>query len=84
MKGYVIAVYIRLSMEDMDLHRAGERGESSSVSNQRACIRQFLQRREEFRDAVIREFVDDGYSGMNFDRPALREMFTLCRQGEIN
>ena len=29
MKGYVIAVYIRLSMEDMDLHRAGERGESS-------------------------------------------------------
>lgn len=84
MKGYVIAVYIRLSMEDMDLHRAGERGESSSVSNQRAYIRQFLQRREEFRDAVIREFVDDGYSGMNFDRPALREMFTLCRQGEIN
>lgn len=84
MKEYIIAIYIRLSMEDMDLCRTDERKESFSVSNQRAYIRQFLRQREEFKGAAIREFVDDGYSGMSFDRPALREMFTLCRQGGID
>lgn len=84
MKWIIIAIYIRLSMEDMDLCEAGEKEESFSVSNQRAYIRQFIQQKKEFKDAVIREFVDDGYSGMSFDRPALQEMLTLCRQGVIN
>ncbi len=84
MKWYSIAIYIRLSMEDMDLCRAGEKEESFSVSNQRAYIRQFIRQREEFKGAAIQEFVDDGYSGMHFDRPALQELLMLCRQGGIN
>ena len=84
MKKYKIAMYIRLSMEDMDLSKADEKEESFSVSNQRAYISHFLQQREEFKNAAIREFVDDGYSGMTFDRPAIQELLMLCRQGEID
>lgn len=84
MKKYKIAMYIRLSMEDMDLSKADEKEESFSVSNQRAYISHFLQQKEEFKNAAIREFVDDGYSGMTFDRPAIQELLMLCRQGEID
>lgn len=80
---YCIAVYIRLSMEDLDLS-SGEKDESFSIANQRNYIMAYLKQKEEFRDAEIREFVDDGHSGTNFQRPAVQEMIQLSRQGEIN
>ena len=43
-----------------------------------------MEQKEEFKGAEVREFVDDGYSGTNFDRPAMKEMLRLCKQGEIN
>lgn len=66
MKKYVIAQYIRLSMEDLDLYDSGEKAESLSIGNQRSFIRAFIDRKEEFRGAEVREFVDDGYSGTDF------------------
>lgn len=84
MKTYRIAVYIRLSMEDLGLKSARDRSESCSVSNQRSFIHAWLGQHEEFRNAKIQEFVDDGYSGTNFERPAVKEMLALCRQGEID
>ncbi|WP_300773730.1 recombinase family protein [uncultured Acetatifactor sp.] len=80
---HCIAVYIRLSMEDLDLS-SGEKDESFSIANQRNYIMAYLKQKEEFRDAKIREFVDDGHSGTNFQRPAVQEMLQLSRQGEID
>lgn len=84
MKKYLIAQYIRLSMEDLDLCNSEEKAESVSISNQRNFINTFIEQREEFKGAESKEFVDDGYSGTNFDRPAIKELLRLCRQGEID
>lgn len=84
MTKYVLAEYIRLSMEDLDLYDSEEKAESVSIRNQRNYIQTFIGQREEFRGAEIREFVDDGYSGTNFDRPAIKELLGSCRQGEID
>lgn len=84
MKSDRIAIYIRLSMEDFDLGAPAGKEESASISSQRDFIMSYINRKGEFRDAHVREFVDDGYSGMNFARPGVQEMLALCRQGEID
>ena len=70
------AIYIRLSRED------GDKEESDSVVNQRELIRTFLQERPEIE--VCSERVDDGYSGVTFERPAVQEMFADIRAGRID
>lgn len=67
--------YLRLSNEE-----AAE-GESSSISNQRMIIQGFCERNEIL---LARVFVDDGWSGGNFDRPAFQEMIALLEQGKAN
>ena len=67
-----VAVYIRLSSADEGTGRVKD--ESDSVVNQRNFINLFLDGRPEFSGMVRREFVDDGYSGMNVDRPAFHKM----------
>ena len=64
--------YLRLSNEE-----AG-RGESASITNQRAIVERFCR---ENGIALVREFVDDGYSGGNFDRPGFRAMMTALEAG---
>lgn len=74
-----IALYMRLSLED-----EGEGDESNSISNQRILLRNFVT--EEFDNRVYKiwEFVDDGYSGTNFERPAVAELLNDVRDGKIN
>lgn len=67
--------YLRLSNEE-----AAE-GESSSIKNQRMIIQDYCDRNEIF---LARVFVDDGWSGGNFDRPAFQEMIALLEQGTAN
>lgn len=75
-KKYQAALYIRLSKED------GDKAESNSVSNQRELIYSYLQNKEEIQ--VCEEKIDDGYSGVGFDRPALRSMLEDIKQRKIN
>ena len=82
MLNYVIAIYIRLSAEDGDL--SDEKSESNSVVNQRAYIRRFIELRPEFAGARLLEFCDDGYSGTNMERPAVRRLLEQVRQRKIN
>ncbi len=72
---YRVAMYIRLSKDD------GDKDESNSVSNQRDLIRSFLERREEL--VLEEEYVDDGYSGVNFERPAVQRMFADMKKKKI-
>ena len=62
--------------------RNGYKDESNSVSNQRDFIRSFLEKREEL--VLEEEYVDDGYSGVNFERPAVQRMFADMKKKKIN
>ena len=75
-KKYHAALYIRLSKED------GDKAESNSVSNQRDLIYSFLKDKSDIQ--VCEEKVDDGYSGVGFDRPALLSMLDDVKQGKID
>ncbi len=82
-KNYVVALYIRLSLEDDDLGQ-GKR-ESDSITNQRALLKEYLKNHEEFADCTVIEKCDDGYSGVHFDnRPQFTELIALAKKGKVN
>ena len=70
----ITALYCRLSQDD------GREGESNSIVNQKALLNEYA-RKNRFKN--LRFFVDDGYSGTTFDRPAFREMEKMIENGEI-
>ena len=74
-----IGIYIRLSIEDGDL--SGEKKESNSVQSQRALLYQYIQSKEEFTSLPVTEYCDDGYSGVNFKRPAVTQLLQDVSQG---
>ena len=76
MQVYKAAKYIRLSYTD------DKSNESNSVGNQRKLIEDFVSRHPEIE--LVSEKVDDGYSGVIFDRPAFKEMMDDIMEGKIN
>lgn len=70
----ITALYCRLSQDD------GREGESNSIVNQKTLLNEYA-RKQHFKN--LRYFVDDGYSGTNFDRPSFREMEQMIENGEI-
>lgn len=68
--------YIRLSDAD------GNTGESDSVQNQRKLIDEYLKNHPEIE--VVGEKIDDGWSGLLFDRPAFKEMMADIESGLVN
>ena len=79
----LVAEYLRLSIEDGDVISNDNKAESDSISNQRELITRYRSDRMLYPDAQVLEFVDDGYSGTNFERPALKQMLSLIREGKI-
>ncbi len=77
MKKYQIAMYIRLSKEDDD-----DRDESNSITMQRSLLKRYIA--ENFADYDLQEFCDDGYSGTNFERPAIKRLLSAVRDSEID
>lgn len=73
---FKVAMYIRLSRED------GDKEESSSVTNQRNIITRFINENDNF--IIVDEYVDDGYTGTNFNRPAFQRMIKDIEKGKIN
>ena len=61
---YVIALYIRLSTEDSKVG-------SFSIENQTKTLHQYVDAMESVKNAEVLEFIDNGYSGTNFERPAV-------------
>ena len=76
MQVYKTIKYIRLSYTD------DKSVESDSVANQRRLIDDYIARHPEIE--VVAEKIDDGYSGVLFDRPAFQEMMRMIEQGEAN
>ena len=68
-------LYYRLSQED---ERSGE---SLSIENQKLIVEKYA-RDNGFE--IVDEYVDDGYSGTNFNRPGVQRMFEDAKSGRIN
>lgn len=78
-----LAAYLRLSVEDGDIISNDMKAESDSISHQRELITRYIRDRQLYPSIQLLEFVDDGYSGTNFARPAVKEMLSLVREGKI-
>lgn len=70
------AAYIRLSRED------GDKAESDSISNQRRLIADYVKEKEDL--MVYDTYVDDGFSGTDFNRPSFRRMINDIEAGKVN
>ena len=77
MKPY-LAVYLRLSLDDEGL------GESNSISSQRQITLDYISSVPELAGMQVKEFIDDGYTGTNFDRPGIKRLLDAVRRGEVS
>ncbi len=77
MRNYVIALYIRLSVEDF-------KTESLSIPNQKLILHEKAMSLPEWDNSEILEFIDNGHTGTNFERPAVQELLTMVQAGKIN
>ena len=72
---YHAALYIRLSKEDEN------EGPSQSVQNQESLLREFVKQQ---RLNVYDTYIDDGWSGTNFDRPDFQRMIADIEAKRVN
>ena len=72
---YIVGIYLRLSKDD---ERAGE---SLSIENQRRLLSNYVA---EQGWTMYDEYVDDGYSGTDFNRPGVQRMLEDAKNGRIN
>ncbi len=72
---YSTALYMRLSRDDENF------GDSVSIETQRVLLRKYVADNDL---VVYDEYVDDGWSGTNFERPAFRRMMEDVEAGKIN
>jgi len=77
-----VALYLRLSKADGDLGK-DSKDESYSIENQRKLLKDYLQSSGELQ-GTVKEYIDDGYSGTNFNRPAFIQMVEDAKSGKIN
>jgi DNA invertase Pin-like site-specific DNA recombinase len=72
---YKAALYIRLSKEDDNEH------ESESVSNQKSMLKTFAENQQL---DVYDIYIDDGFSGTDFDRPAFQKLLKDIKNKKVN
>lgn len=76
LKTYRAALYIRLSRDD------GDKPESDSVVNQKKLLTHFVEKQPDIELGEI--YVDDGFSGANFNRPDFQRMMADLYAGKVN
>lgn len=69
-----VGIYIRLSRDDGNI-------ESDSIISQRSLLNQYIK---ENNYNLIDEYVDDGFTGTNFERPSFKRMIKDIESGKIN
>ena len=73
---YLVGLYIRLSREDED-----KTHESESISNQKSLL---LQYTKENNLKVYDMYIDDGYSGTDFNRPGFQRLLNDMKENKFN
>lgn len=80
-KQFYAAMYLRLSRDDED--KDGQiKSESNSIRSQRELIKSFIREQEDIELYDI--YVDDGFTGSNFDRPDFIRMMEDVEAGRVN
>ena len=77
LQAWSAALYIRLSKEDLE-----KKNESVSVTNQREILLEYLRQHPEMKLFDI--YIDDGFTGTDFDRPAWARLKTDIENGYVN
>lgn len=80
-KTYQAAIYLRLSREDGDVAEGGKQV-SNSIANQKELIMDYLKSHPEIK--VVSTYTDDGYSGVDFERPDFQRLLSDVRESKIN
>ena len=80
-KTFHAAVYLRLSREDGAV-TDGSKQVSNSIANQNELVMDYLKSHPEI--TVISTYTDDGFSGVNFERPEFQRMLSDIREGKID
>ncbi len=75
---YKVGIYIRLSQEDSDKKYESD---SESIVNQRNILTSYLKSNNYI---LTEEYIDDGYSGTNFDRPGFHKLIEDINEKKIN
>lgn len=75
-KPWKAALYIRLSKED------GDKSESYSVTSQREILKEYIKQHNDI--ALFDIYIDDGWSGTNFNRPSFQQMLQDIYAGKVN
>lgn len=70
------ALYIRLSRDD------GDKLESESITSQREMLCHFLSQNPDLK--YVDEYVDDGFSGTNFERPNFQRLIEDIKSNKVN
>ena len=78
LKTWQAALYIRLSKEDLEKNKT----ESASIANQREILKEYLKLHPDI--SHVDTYVDDGYSGTDFDRPGWTRLMQDVRLRKIN
>lgn len=86
-KHFLAAMYLRLSRDDSDVGdvtdgKGNVKSESNSIGNQRELIRAYIHEQQDIELYDI--YVDDGFSGSNFDRPEFKRMMSDIEAGRAN
>ena len=68
-------VYYRLSREE------AQKSESTSITNQKKIVEAYCKQNN---ITILKSFVDDGWSGGNFERPGFQEMMRALDSGKAN
>ena len=75
-KIWTVALYVRLSVED------GDKAESNSVTNQKELLNDYINENPNFN--LYDYYVDDGYSGTDFERPSFKRMLEDMKSKKFN
>lgn len=78
---YFAAAYLRLSKDDGDID-GSIKSESNSISSQRELVRSYIKEHDDMQLFDI--YVDDGYSGSDFDRPEFKRMMADIEAGDVD
>ncbi len=74
-KIYLVGIYCRLSKDD------GTDNESASIATQKSILTDYVKKQGWH---IAKTYVDDGYSGTNFQRPSFQNMIKDIESGLIN
>lgn len=76
MNKWKVAVYLRLSSDD------GDKMESNSITNQKSLINLFLKKEKDLK--IYDYYIDDGFTGTDFNRPDFQRLLNDIKNGKIN